>query len=491
MTLGSEKTLLGSLAPGSPYSVTSRLPPPISHATPDDVVAADVADSALPPVVAAEMGETATGIAAPPVLDRDAAARANPPVVARRETPPAGEDPWRIWLGRFLYAIDCIASVWGIVFGAVSLMVLLAVLATVPVLNLLSLGYLLEASGRVAGTGKLRRGFIGLTKAYRVGSIIAGTWIMLLPLRILSGLWYESSLIDPGSVNTLVCRIVLIVSTLLIVAHILLAWYAGGKLRHFFWPVIFPLEMVYGMLVWAHRKEVVHNQWPPPILLAQGMWKGDMYTAARDEVWNFVAGLRLPHYFWLGLRGFAGALIWLFVPVMLLIIAANLSAGWSVLLGLIASWRLAHVVVYLPFLQTNFAVENRFAALFDWWGVRMQFRRAPVAFWLALLITLMFAMPLYLLKIEATPAEVAWLPALVFVLFIFPARLITGWAMGRARRWEQPRFILVRWLARFAALPIVFIYVLFVYLSQFHSWYGPYSFIDQHAFLLPVPFLGM
>ena len=85
----------------------------------------------------------------------------------------------------------------------------------------------------------------------------------------------------------------------------------------------------------------------------------------------------------------------------------------------------------------------------------------------------------------------AWLPSLVFVVFIFPARLLTGWAMGRARRREQPRFILSRLFAFMAALPVVGFYTLIVYFTQYLSWYGAYSLYEQHAFLVPVPFLGM
>ena len=47
-------------------------------------------------------------------------------------------------------------------FGLVSLLLGLAILSIVPVLNFLSLGYLIHASGQVAATGKLRAGFIGV-----------------------------------------------------------------------------------------------------------------------------------------------------------------------------------------------------------------------------------------------------------------------------------------------------------------------------------------
>jgi len=40
-------------------------------------------------------------------------------------------------------------------------------------------------------------------------------------------------------------------------------------------------------------------------------------------------------------------------------------------------------------------------------------------------------------------------------------------------------------------VPIAAFYVLFVYLSQFIAWGGIGSLYEQHAFLLPVPFVGL
>jgi hypothetical protein len=39
-------------------------------------------------------------------------------------------------------------------------------------------------------------------------------------------------------------------------------------------------------------------------------------------------------------------------------------------------------------------------------------------------------------------------------------------------------------------LPTAAFYALFVFLSQYTAWYGIGSLYEQHAFLLPVPFLG-
>jgi hypothetical protein len=77
------------------------------------------------------------------------------------------------------------------------------------------------------------------------------------------------------------------------------------------------------------------------------------------------------------------------------------------------------------------------------------------------------------------------------VAFIGPARLLTGWAYARARRRESPRHWVFRTVARLAMLPVALAYVAVVYFTQFTSWYGIASLYEQHAFLVPVPFLGL
>jgi hypothetical protein len=336
----------------------------------------------------------------------------------------------------------------------------------VPLLQFFCLGYLLECSGRIAKSGRLRDGFVGIRPAARVGSIYIGTWMCLWPAWLVAGLAYDAHLASPGSSAATGWRIAALIVTGLTVGHIVWAWARGGKFRHFLWPA--------------------------PIKFVMKLWRGGIYRDARDATWDFVQGMRLPHFFWLGLRGFAGGVAWLFVPLLLLAAATLLPEGpGPALLSLLGGFLLAIVLLYVPFLQTHFAVEQKFEALFDIGTVRQYFRRAPIAFWFALLITLLFALPLYLLKIELIPREMAWIPCLVFVVFIYPARLLAGWAVGRARRREQPRFFLFRWLARFAALPLVATYVFIIYFTQYLSWYGVFSLFEQHAFLLPVPFVGI
>jgi hypothetical protein len=216
-----------------------------------------------------------------------------------------------------------------------------------------------------------------------------------------------------------------------------------------------------------------------------------MYVQARDAVWNFVTSLRLPYYFWLGLRGFIGALAWLIIPSLMLMAGTSGRGAITILIGYVGALVMTFVLFYLPFLQTQFASQNRIAALFDWREVRAQFRRAPIAYWLALTITLLFALPLYLLKIEPPPRELWWTLTVFFVLFIYPARLLTGWAVGRATHHQKSRFFLFRWFARLAAIPVILFYILILFFTQYTSFLGPASLLEQHAFLVPVPFLSL
>jgi len=383
--------------------------------------------------------------------------------VSPPEAPPATAQPpqknifWRMAAG--------LMSAWEWCFGALSMIVILAFLATVPILNLMSLGYLLEVSGRIARTGKFTAGFVGIRKAARIGSIVAGAWLMFLPLRLLSGAWQSAWLIDPESVQTRNLWIVTMVATVAVSLHVAWACYRGGRLRHFLWPA--------------------------PIKFFQTIFHGGMYAQAREGTLAFIKQLHLWYYFSLGARGFFGTLLWLLVPVLWMIGARQINnPGAAFAVSLPGMLLFAAVLLYLPFLQARFAAENRFKALFEVGAIRRLFRQAPLAWWLALFITLLFALPLYLLKIEMIDREIAWLPSLFFVVFIIPARMLSGWAVAVAKRRERPAHFLWRWLSRLAAIPVVVSYIFFMYLFLYISWRGADSLLEQHAFLVPVPFLG-
>jgi hypothetical protein len=412
--------------------------------------------------------------------------------------------PLKLWYGL------CYVLEW--LFGLASLLACLAVLAAIPVVNFLSLGYLLEASGRVAKSGRLRDGFIDIPKFARIGSMVAGTWLCLLVPRLVSSLATDAWLIDPDGFAARGWRIAQLAITLLVLGHILLAWYSGGRLRHFFWPVLAPFQFagrvlfgwIFGPIVRPTIRAISSalaedlytqralSSWFPPAIVLAGVRRGRMFEEARDSVWDFVTSLRVPQYFWLGVRGFAGALVWLLVPSLMLMAGTSGRGPVTIVIGFLGAAAMAYVLLHLPFLQTHFACENRLRAMFDLTESRAQFRRAPIANWFALAITLLFALPLYLLKIEPViPPELRWTITIFFILFIYPARLLTGWAVGRALHHARPRFFLFRWLARAAAIPVVAIYVFILFFTQYTSFLGPASILEQHAFLLPVPFLSL
>lgn len=425
-----------------------------------------------------------------PVLD---AFSVSPPLAS---TLPTSNKPLPLRLWRTLCAI----LEW--LFGLASLLATLALLAAIPIVNLITLGYLLEASGRVATSGRVRDGFIDIPKFARIGSLVAGTWICLLVPRLLSSLATDAWLIDPEGPTARGWRIAQITVTSAVLGHILLAWYSGGRLRHFFWPLLAPFQLAARVLV-AVALRVTQpraanttfirplSEWFPPAILLAGLKRGRMFTEARDAVWDFVVSLKIPQRFWLGLRGFVGALTWLIVPSLMLMAGTSGRGPVTIVIGYLGALAMAFVLLHLPFLQTRFAAKNRLPAMFELKAVRDEFARAPIAYWFALAITLLFALPLYLLKIEPPPRELWWTLTIFFILFIYPARLLTGWAVGRANHHQQPRFFLSRWLSRAAAIPVILFYIFIVFFTQYTSFLGPASILEQHAFLVPVPFLAL
>ncbi len=379
---------------------------------------------------------------------------ADPPGPTSRRWLPRGS--FLGWLGRTVGS----GAEW--LFGLGSLVLGLSILAALPVAQFLSLGYFLESSARVARTGRLRDGLIGVRRAARVGGVVLGIMLSLIPLWLATSYAQTAELIDPAGGVARRWRVGLVVVTALTFVQITSAWARGGRLRHFLWPP--------GMPFW----------------LVRGLRSGGLYAAARDGFWDFVAALRLPYYFRLGLVGFLGTLAWIVVPAGL--IAAS---GRYPPLGFLGALILAFVAPSLPFLQVRYAVEGHISALFSLRSIRERFRRAPWAFAFALMVLLLAAVPLYLLKIEMIPREAAWLPSLVFVIFLAPAHVLVGWDYARSWRRYRPRHWLVRALGRLAIIPVSLFYVFVVVLAQYTSWGGIWSLFEQHAFLLPVPFLSM
>jgi len=358
-------------------------------------------------------------------------------------------------------------SIGRAIFSFTSLIVLLAILSAIPIIQLITFGYLLNVAGNLANGNELRTALPQLRQAKEIGMVAVVVMIAALPIQLLAHWESVATIIDPGSTLATVTRSLAIGASLLAIIYLMWAWARGGR--------------------------AVHYLWPQPKRFVREAWRWQTWRDLPDRLWEFTVSLELRRYFWLGLRGAIGTLVWL-IPAYIIIAAFRVGeTGLAGLVGFVALMALAISLLYLPMLQAHFAAENRLMALFEVRKIRSDFRRAPWAWLLAMVVALILTpIPLYLLKIEATPREVMWLPCLVFVAFILPARIATGLAIGRARRRPEPSgrwSSISRWLVRFLMPMVVGVYLTFVYVSQYTSWDGLATWFQQHAILIPVPFL--
>jgi hypothetical protein len=404
--------------------------------------------------------EPVNGLAVPQAVASDAVAAdgAETLEMAARESAPDQVvlGPSRGPLGQIAELVSYLGSR---VFGALALIVALAFLAAYPVLQIFSLGYLLESAGRIGRTGRLRDAFPLVPQASRIGGALLGSWLITLPLRFVRSLVEDALLIDPASSQTRLLDGLLSVLIVFTPVHILFAILRGGRLRYFFWPF---------NVVWFIRR----------------ILRGGYFHEAWSQTATILREVQVLHYFYLGLRGGLGALAWLAIPSTLYAIGK----GETGLLGVAGGILLTIVVLYVPFLQVHFAAENRFRAMFEVSAVRERFRRAPVAFFIAFLFTLVLVLPLYLLKIEVVPRDALWLPSLVFIVTIFPLKVMTGWAYGRAGRKQKQAHWILRIPCRVLMLPVAVFYAIVVFFTQYTGWEGVRALYEHHAFLLPAPF---
>jgi hypothetical protein len=350
------------------------------------------------------------------------------------------------------------------IFGVTTLVTILALAASLPIVQFVALGYLLEISRRIVKHEKVRAGFWGIQAAARTGGVILGTFLIWLPTYFMSNYYLDATIMLPASERTAQYgwqTTLLMVFTSLVT---LWAWARGGLLRHFIWPA--PIRFL---------KEGLNRK---------------IYVAAHNRFWEFVSQFPLRTLFIIGFQGFIGTFCWLIIPIGLCIGGMVFPRGINVVCGTIGYIALAIIFMYLPMLQTRFAVEQRLGIFKEIGVVRSMYQRAPLALWISMVSVWLLALPVYLVKIELTPREVVILPAVVFIIFALPTRILLGWAYARALRRETPRMRLSIWLGRLTLIPIVFAYGSIVLASRYTSWYGEWSLLEQHALLIPIPFFS-
>ncbi len=400
--------------------------------------------------------------------------------------------------------------------GVVSLIVLLAIVANVPIFQVAAVGYLIESMGRVVRQRRVRSALAGIDKARLFGRICLGVWLIILPMRSLAGFWQDAWLIDPHSPQTGFLRLLQFVLIPLMMIHIATCIACGGKLRYFLWPLLAPVLLSF-RFVRSNRvsrrflDQTLGRLFPvlaadiygaPPLgdwFVPAMMWKKLRYNSAavifqqaRDKTLDFIAGLRPGYYWWLGVKAFVGTLIWLAIPTLLMASASGLQNGPAAVVGFVGMVVATPVFFLLPFLQCNFSLDGRFRSFFQVRSVFKNYSRAPLASAFALFVTGLLAVPLFLAKVEQIPSELFWMLSIVFVLFTWPAKVFTAWAFSRGY-WsghanESPIRFWLRWPLVAAGALISFAFSLILFISQYTSWNGGKSLFENHAFLLPTPF---
>lgn len=401
------------------------------------------------------------------------------------------------------------SRVCGRVFGVCSTIFLLALLANVPVLQLITFGFLLDSSGRSARGQKFRTLFSGLKKATHLGGMLLGAWLMIWPIRFLGGFVMDATIIDPSSLQTTGFTIAHWLVTFAIIAHVFAAIICGGKLRYFFWPLIAPFSLA----IWLVRRssitrkllsitvgwlspklvaDICNSQpitgWFLPAIFLRRLFTENLFASSWKSVKSFVSELDLPRYFMLGLKGLIGTVCWLAIPTLMLAGTTSDSpglAGLCLVLGIVVS---VPVFALLPFVQTHFATDGKLRRFFEPLQVMRMFSRAPIAHLFGLFLILLLAIPLFFLKIEQVPPEFLWSLSLLFIAFGWPSRMIAGWAVGRAAKKEKPVRWWLRYPIQFFAAPVAFAFAVILYLTRYISWNGTLSLLENHVFLLPAPF---
>lgn len=353
-------------------------------------------------------------------------------------------------------------------FELVSLVTLLAVMTALPVIQLISFGYLLDVAGKLTGGATIGEAVRWRRVAGQIGLAVLAIGLLGLPIQLLAHYAAVAEVISPGTLSAERLRLGAIALTFLAMIHLSWSWARGGRLVHYLWPA---------PRAWFSR-----------------VWRPSTWLDSADRLIAMIRSLEIPRLFWLGVRGAVGTLIWLLPGTVIITATRNGTTGVAGLVGGIAFICMGIALLYLPMLQANFAAENKFRSLFAVKRVRGDFRRAPWAWFGAMLLTLvLLPIPLYLLKIEPPPTELMWLPTWFFIVLMLPARIASGLAMRRARCREEGTTFgakASRWIVRLLMPPVVGVYLLFVYLSQYVSWDGLQIWIQQHAVLVPVPFVG-
>ena len=219
-----------AMSEAEPPTTEPQPPEPIDLASvalpPRDVEAAPPVD--LVDLAAVSLPTTPPEPLAPRTPQEDVnTAAASPPPATPAPTPQATRGG----------PLALLARAWTGACGAVGLLACLAVLAAVPVLQLMTLGWLLEAEGRLGRTGSLRGALPGVERAARIGSALLGVLVVSVPWLVLRSYAADAHLLDPTSKAAQGLASWTLVVGVATAVHAAIAIARGGRFVFFFRPI--------------------------------------------------------------------------------------------------------------------------------------------------------------------------------------------------------------------------------------------------------------
>lgn len=399
-----------------------------------------------------------------------------------------------------------------VVIGIGFLVPLLAGLAALPGLNLISLGMLLNAERQVGNSGRLRDGFPLLPISARLGTIGIMIGLGLIPIFMLASLEQSYAIIrelsqrPQAAIGTMK-----IVVQIAIFVFLLLAVGNGGSVKSFFWPVrsgsrrlvkvfttlsfVGPVLLAIlsgqgGVVVFILPLLMLGAAVQNAIEIRQAIKHG-LYWNSIDHYATEIFDVLQPwEHLKIAFKGAVGALCWLVIPTLLLGVASSRpyqDQGLPALASFLGGALLIPVAAWLPLLQCHQATTGRFASIFEVKIARDIIRRVPIRWAVATFLLYALAVPLYLSKVVVPPADAYWLFTPLFIIVIYPTRLLIGWVYGIGIQQRHRRSRLVRWPAKVFMIPLLGLYSLILFAVPLISEKGPRAMIENHAFLLPAP----
>lgn len=352
-------------------------------------------------------------------------------------------------------------------FGTGCLVMVLAILAAIPGLNVVTLGYMIDPQRRVAESGRIRDGFPLMVLAPRLGVIVFFSILMLAPIRIQAERISDAAVIL-GATHPRVVQMqtILQIVQAMVAVHLLLAIARGGTVSCFLRP--------FKNVFWILRR----------IFTRKGR---EEMSDGTEQVLQLVKPVQ---HFWIGLKAFVGAVLWLLIPAGLLVAYSAPGRTNPVfgILSFVGGVLMIPVLAWLPQLQVHQAVTGRFFAIFSIRAARQVIRSTPLCWMLTTLLMYVMTFPLYLTKIRLLPADALLVLTPFFIILTYPARILVAWAYHRGMHQPKPAWWPYRWTLKLLMMPLLAGYAGFQFATPLISELGKSAPLENQAFLGPVPY---